>query len=116
MFAAYGADGRFIGYAIPGEAAGFQDTIKLLLGFDPARRRVVGMQVLESRETPGLGDKIYKDASFVANFADLAVEDQLIVEVKAAKTSLTRRPLPSRSFAQEEHGRPGPPLSNQLEP
>jgi electron transport complex protein RnfG len=32
------------------------------------------MAVLESRETPGLGDRIYKDERFVAEFADLAVE------------------------------------------
>ena len=32
------------------------------------------MTVLESRETPGLGDKIYKDAKFVAEFRTLVVE------------------------------------------
>jgi electron transport complex protein RnfG len=74
VYAAFAADGRLLGYAIPGEGAGFQDTIRLLYGFDPARRRIVGMRVLESRETPGLGDKIYKDPAFVGEFADLAVE------------------------------------------
>jgi hypothetical protein len=32
------------------------------------------MEVLESRETPGLGDRIYKDEKFVAEFHDLMVE------------------------------------------
>ena len=32
------------------------------------------MKVLESRETPGLGDKIYKDAKFVAEFRELVVD------------------------------------------
>lgn len=77
IYAGYGADGRFLGYAIPGEGAGYQDVIVLLYGFDPARRRVVGMRVLESRETPGLGDRIYKDAGFVAAFRDLAVEPEI---------------------------------------
>lgn len=85
LFAAYGAEGRFVGYAIPGEAVGFQDTIKLLLGFDPVRRRIVGMQVLESRETPGLGDKIYKDPAFATNFLDLAVEPAVVLVKKGAK-------------------------------
>lgn len=74
VYAAYDADGAFLGYAIEARGPGFQDTIGLLFGYDPLRRRVTGMFVLESRETPGLGDRIYKDADFVANFRDLAVE------------------------------------------
>lgn len=77
IYAAYADDGRFAGYAIPAEGAGFQDTIGLLYGYDPARKRIVGMQVLESRETPGLGDKIFTDHDFLASFADLAVEPQV---------------------------------------
>lgn len=77
IYAGYGADGQFLGYAIPGSGAGYQDVIVLLYGFDPERRRVVGMQVLESRETPGLGDRIYKDPNFAANFRDLAVEPEI---------------------------------------
>lgn len=65
---------QLVGYAIAAEGAGFQDTIKLLYGFDPAKKVIIGMYVLESRETPGLGDKIYKDPYFVANFSALAVE------------------------------------------
>jgi electron transport complex protein RnfG len=77
VYAGLGADGGLVGYAIPAEGAGFQDTIRLLYGFDPSRRRVVGMAVLESRETPGLGDRIYKDERFVAEFADLAVDPEI---------------------------------------
>lgn len=74
VYAGRTADGRLVGYAIPAAGAGFADTIEVLYGVDPARRRVVGMAVLASRETPGLGDKIYKDADFVAEFSDLAVD------------------------------------------
>jgi Na+-translocating ferredoxin:NAD+ oxidoreductase subunit G len=74
IYGGYDDAGAFVGYAIPGAGAGFQDTIKLLYGYDPERERIVGMEVLESRETPGLGDKIFKDAEFVAAFHDLAVE------------------------------------------
>ena len=49
-------------------------------------RRIIGMEVLESRETPGLGDKIYKDADFVSDFTDLAI-DPAIVCVKAGEKS-----------------------------
>nr|MBP6700439.1 FMN-binding protein [Halioglobus sp.] len=34
---------------------------------------VVGMRVLASKETPGLGDKIEKDPNFIANFSALDV-------------------------------------------
>lgn len=78
IYAAYDGAGAFRGYAIPGEGAGFQDAIRLLYGFDPSAGNVVGMAILESRETPGLGDKIYKDASFVAEFDALAVEPEIV--------------------------------------
>lgn len=74
VFAAFDDGGAFKGYAISGAGAGFQDTIQLIYGFDPSQGRVVGMRVLESRETPGLGDKIIKDQAFVGQFDDLAVE------------------------------------------
>jgi electron transport complex protein RnfG len=79
LYAAYDNDGRFLGYAIPAEGAGFQDTIGLIFGFDPARQRIVGLRVLESRETPGLGDKIVKDPAFGANFDSLAVQPGIVL-------------------------------------
>jgi electron transport complex protein RnfG len=86
VYVGFAAGGRFLGYAIPAAGAGFQDTISLLYGYDPAGDRIVGMQVLESRETPGLGDRIYKDEAFVAQFRDLAVAPRLEL-VKDAPTA-----------------------------
>jgi len=62
------AEGRPIGYAITGAEPGFQDIILVIFGYDPASDRVLAMKVLESKETPGLGDKIMKDSAFVAGF------------------------------------------------
>ncbi len=73
IFAGYDADDVLLGFAVPGAGAGFADTIKLIYGLDPPGDRVLGMKVLESRETPGLGDKIYKDLDFVAEFRALVV-------------------------------------------
>jgi len=47
---------------------------------------VTGMYVLESRETPGLGDKIFKDEAFVANFRALAVDPEIVL-VKGGRTA-----------------------------
>ena len=86
IYAGYTADGRFLGYAVPSAGAGFQDTIRLLYGYDPEADRIVGMRILESRETPGLGDRIYKDLEFVAQFRDLAVAPRVEL-VKEAPTT-----------------------------
>lgn len=85
VYGAYDDDGTFRGYGIVNSGAGFQDEIVLLFGLDPVNRHIVGMQILQSRETPGLGDKIFKDPKFGANFHDLAVEPTVTV-VKTGKT------------------------------
>lgn len=86
LFGGYDSQGRFLGYAIPGAGPGFQDTISLIYGYVPAQRKVVGMEILQSRETPGLGDKIYKDVDFVANFDALSI-DPIIETVKKGARS-----------------------------
>ncbi|MBJ20861.1 MAG: hypothetical protein CL933_15750 [Deltaproteobacteria bacterium] len=86
IYAAYDDTGKFVGYAVPGQGSGFQDTIRLIYGFDPASKRVVGMDVLESKETPGLGDKIYKDEAFVAGFSKLAIEPEIVVVKNGTKS------------------------------
>jgi len=78
VYAARDAEGRFVGYAVPAAGPGFMDSIGLIYGFDPETRRVVGMEVLESRETPGLGDKIAYDPEFRSSFESLAVEPAIV--------------------------------------
>ena len=78
IYGGYDEAQAFIGYAIPAAGPGFQDTIAILYGYKPREKLVVGMEVLESRETPGLGDKIYKDLEFVAEFSALSVEPEIV--------------------------------------
>ena len=87
IFSGYDQNGRLVGYAIPGAGPGFQDTIRLLYGYLPAERKVSGMEILESRETPGLGDKIYKDESFVSGFRSLAVDPEIRAVKKGKRTA-----------------------------
>ena len=86
VYGGYDDTGSFVGYAIPGAGPGFQDTIGLLYGYDASGRKVLGMEVLESRETPGLGDKIYKDLEFVGNFKALSIEPTIVTVKKGSKT------------------------------
>lgn len=79
VYGAYDEAGKLVGFAIPGEGPGFQDTIRLIYGYDPITKRITGMEVLESRETPGLGDKILKDEDFLADFRTLSVMPEVVV-------------------------------------
>ena len=67
-YAGYDANGRLVGYAIIAAAPGFADVITLIYGYDADRKSVIGMKVLDNKETPGLGDKIVKDSLFVREF------------------------------------------------
>ena len=68
VYLGFDAEGRSLGYAIVGGEPGFQDVIRLIFGYEPTTGHVLGMKVLESKETPGLGDKIEKDSVFVGRF------------------------------------------------
>ena len=50
--------GAFCGWATQAEGRGFQDRIRLMVGLSNDGGRVTGLTVLESNETPGLGDRI----------------------------------------------------------
>lgn len=68
IYKGYAADGRVVGYAISTSEAGFADQIGLIFGYDPAEKQVLGLKIVASKETPGLGDKIERP-SFIAQFA-----------------------------------------------
>lgn len=68
IYVAYDAGSRSVGYAIPTSDPGFADDVHLIFGFDAGRGEVLGMKVLENRETAGVGDKIERDPEFVAGF------------------------------------------------
>lgn len=85
VYAGCDRHGRTMGFAIPGAGPGFQDTIKVLFGYRPDLGLIVGLEILESRETPGLGDRIYKDAAFQKNFRALAVQPPITLVKRGTK-------------------------------
>lgn len=74
IYACYSATDSLLGVAIEARGQGFQDVIHLIYGYSPAKQAIVGMKVLESTETPGLGDKITRDPDFLSNFKELSVQ------------------------------------------
>jgi len=86
IYGGYDQQAKFLGYAMPAAGPGFQDTIAILYGYKPEQNLVIGMEVLESRETPGLGDKIYKDAEFVGGFSALSIDPEIVAVKKGTKS------------------------------
>ncbi|MBT8326839.1 MAG: FMN-binding protein [Bacteroidia bacterium] len=87
IYFGYDSTKQFTGVAISGEAGGYQDVIMALAGYNPDAEIVIGLKVLESKETPGLGDKIILDDDFQENFKQLAVVPEIEVVKKGEKVS-----------------------------
>jgi len=73
LFAGYDKEHHLTGVAVQARGQGFQDVVSIIYGYDPHKKAVIGMQVLQSTETPGLGDKINSDVKFHKNFVFLDV-------------------------------------------
>lgn len=79
------ADGNMTGFAISGEEGGYADIIGALFSYNPNDKIIIGFKVLDNKETPGLGDKIFKDAAFQTNFTALKVEPEIEAVKKGEK-------------------------------
>ncbi len=79
VYLGFDAQDRPVGFAVPGAEPGFQDVISLIFGYDPVKDQLTGMKVLDSKETPGLGDRITSDTTFLAGFRGVV---PLLVGVK----------------------------------
>ncbi|MFN8641135.1 MAG: FMN-binding protein [Candidatus Binatia bacterium] len=97
VYAAYDPQGQLVGVAVEASGLGYQDTIRVLYGYVPGASAIVGIHVLESRDTPGLGDRIESDPAFLQNFAHLDVAlaaggEQLAHPIKAVKHGTKSEP------------------------
>lgn len=68
VFAGYNEAGELTGVAMEGSAGGYQDIVKILYGYSLEKECIIGVTVLQSTETPGLGDRVETDPGFLANF------------------------------------------------
>ncbi len=80
VYLGFDAQHRRIGFAIPAAEPGFQDIISLIFGYDPASKQLLGMKVLDSKETPGLGAKIESDTAFGNQF------NRVVAPIKGVKS------------------------------
>jgi electron transport complex protein RnfG len=73
VYAGFDDNNNLVGLAIEASGQGFQDVLRILYGYSPETQTIIGYYVLETKETPGLGDKIEKDQAFLDNFSALDV-------------------------------------------
>ena len=88
-FEVFGEGEKLLGYAILGNGGGYQGNIGLLLGVTPDLRKCVGIYVVDSNETPGLGARIVTDEKWRAQFKDADLTQELKVVKGGAGDSTT---------------------------
>jgi electron transport complex protein RnfG len=73
LFAVYDGAGKLAGMALQAVAQGYQDVVRTLYGYNPDCECIVGLTIMKSTDTPGMGDKktVEGDVKFMANFKAL---------------------------------------------
>jgi Na+-translocating ferredoxin:NAD+ oxidoreductase subunit G len=71
MFAGYDGSGKLLGVVIETSERGYADIISGMYSYVPDKKMVTGFQVVDMRETPGLGNRIGSDEKFAENFKAL---------------------------------------------
>lgn len=71
LFAGYDSNGKFLGVVIETSDRGYADLISAMYAYLPDKKVVSGFQVVDMRETPGLGNRIGSDEKFAENFKQL---------------------------------------------
>jgi len=69
----YDAADQLVGAVLTGEGMGYQDNIRVLYAYSFETNAIVGFKILDSKETPGLGDRVEIEPHFIANFEALDV-------------------------------------------
>jgi len=97
VHAGYDSSGQLVGLAVEAAGMGYQDVIRLIYGYEFRSNAIIGFRVLESRETPGLGDKIETDSHFLENFKELDVSlsddgSRIANPIEAVKTGEKQHP------------------------
>jgi electron transport complex protein RnfG len=71
VFLAYDDSDVLVGAVLTAQGMGYQDNIRVLYAYSFEQDAIVGFKILESKETPGLGDRVEVVPHFIANFEAL---------------------------------------------
>lgn len=61
VYKAFGKDKNILGYAFLAEGQGYGGTIKIICALSPKLDKLLGIEIIESSETPGLGARINQE-------------------------------------------------------
>ena len=111
VYAGFDQQGNLTGVAVEASGQGYADILRILYGYQPQSQSIVGFHVLESKETPGLGDKIEKDADFLTNFENLDVS--LTDDLSQLKNQVVPVKHGSKQHAWEVDGITGATISSR---
>lgn len=78
VYRLYDKDSTEAGYAFLCEGQGYQGAIKILFALDPGLQKLLGIEVIESNETPGLGALI-NEPGFKGYFSGISLSRALEV-------------------------------------
>lgn len=73
VFLSFDEQNELVGAVVTAEGMGYQDNIRVLYAYSFDSRAIVGFKILDSKETPGLGDRVEIEPHFIANFDALDV-------------------------------------------
>ena len=90
VFLGYGEDGELVGAVITAQGMCYADNIRVLYAYSFEKQAITGFKVLESKETPGLGDKVEIEPHFLANFD--ALDARLDEDGSALANAIVCRP------------------------
>ena len=76
LYEVFDENENLIGYALPYEGNGFQGNIRLIVGINKELSNLLGLEVLEQVETPGLGTKVTEEP-FTSQFINLNVNPEI---------------------------------------
>ncbi len=67
----FDADGNVVGAVVTGIGMGYADNIRVIFAYSFELKAFTGFKILESKETPGLGDRVEVEPHFLASFEEL---------------------------------------------
>ena len=91
-------NGNTVGVAFKAKGNGFSPDLTLMVGINPQFSELIGIEILEQTETPGLGNKI-EDDWFKDQFKGQIMDDQETAVIKNVKPSDPARGIQAISGA-----------------
>ena len=85
-YKAFDSGGVHRGWVISASGQGFADKIEVLIGLDATGEKILGLYVLDQKETPALGDRI-READWRDQFAGKETSRDVVVSSATSKGS-----------------------------